>query len=170
MHIVRQRPEVPVTDPSLALLVRFLDQHPELQVLPKAPGVHEMFNLVNEIEETGQRRFAVLFGSEASATYRWMRAGSRQTPAVSRLMYYLHRALTTAPQKKRVTILKEWGDTVLLEGAARGEANVFKSGTWNLDYMKEVAAKAEANQNAADLPLRKKGLAAKRAKEAAAAE
>ena len=131
MHVVRQAPDEPLRDPTLALLVRFLDQHPEMSVIPKFPAASEMFALINKIQDVDQKRFSVLFGSESSATYRWLKeSGSRVSPAVGRLMYYLKMALLSIPPERRGVMLESWRGTVQVEAGARGVDNIFKSGSW----------------------------------------
>lgn len=121
----------PLSDPTLALLIRLLDMNPELPVLPKYPSPQEMFDLINDIQQTEQKPFALLFGSEGSATYRWLQDGARVSPAVARLMYYLRLTLLNAPPSKREKLLKQWRDVVSKEGSARGVEDVFKSFAWN---------------------------------------
>lgn len=168
MQIVRQAAELPVKDPTLALLVRFLDQHPELSVIPKFPSVAEMYDMVKGIQDTDQKRFSIMFGSEASATYRWLKAGSRQSPAVNRLMHYLKSALLSRQPEKRAELLEGWRETVSKEAMARGVPDVFKSGQWNPKGVAEESAKLAAAIPESSKPTPKKGLA-KRAKAAAAA-
>lgn len=129
-QIVRQAPDIPLTDPTLALLVRFLASHPELNVIPKFPGAAEMFAEVNKVQAVDQKRFAILFGSEASATYRWLRPGSRMSPAVARLMHYMRMALLALPPERRVSEMEAWRLTVEQEGRARGVEDIFRSGAW----------------------------------------
>jgi hypothetical protein len=129
-ELKRNRSDEPLSDPSLALLVRLLDMNPELPVLPKYPTPNEMFDLVNGIQEIQPKPFALLFGSEASATYRWRRAGARVSPAVARLMYYLRLTLMNASPDKREQILKKWRDVVEKEGSARGVPDVFRACAW----------------------------------------
>lgn len=148
MHIVRRDAELPVTDPTLALLVRLLDQHPELSVIPKFPDADEMFELVSKIQETNQRKFAVLFGSEASAAYRWLKAGGRQSPAVSRLMFFLKLGLMAKPSEKRGEMLDEWQETVRQEAISRDVPDVFASGKWNQAGVAIKAALKAAEPNA----------------------
>ncbi|MEJ6002604.1 hypothetical protein [Paucibacter soli] len=131
MHVVRQAPNEPLRDPTLALLIRFLDQHPEMSVIPKFPEAPEMFDLINKIQDVDQKRFSVLFGSESSATYRWLKSpGSRVSPAVGRLMHYLKMSLLANPPERRGVMLEEWRQTVQTEATARGVNDIFKSGSW----------------------------------------
>lgn len=145
-QIVRNNPDEPVKDPTLALLVRFLDQHADMAVIPKFPSAEEMFKLINDVADVDQKRFSVLFGSEASAAYRWLKAGSRQTPAVTRLMHYLQEALVQQPPRKRGQLLESWRNTVAQEATARGVEDIFKTGQWN---PKTKAAKATRAKKAA---------------------
>lgn len=131
MQVVRQNPEVPLKDPTLALLVRFLADHPELSVIPKFPSAEEMYALLNKVQPVDQKRFSALFGSEASATYRWLKPGSRMTPAVGRLMFYMKMAMLAASPDKRGEMLENWRETVKLEAQARGVDDIFKTGAWN---------------------------------------
>lgn len=156
MNIVRKEPDRPINDPTLALLIRFLDQHPELNLIPKFPEASEMFDLITEIQEVDQKRFSLMFGSEASAAYRWLREDEpRMSPAVGRLMYYVRMALMAAAPVKRVDLLEKWRRTVLQEGRARGVDDVFKACTWTTDEQKAAARERRAAKLAAAAPAKK---------------
>ena len=148
MQVVRKAPDTPLRDPTLALLVRFLGAHPELNVIPQYPAAADMYKLVNKVQEVDQKRFSVMFGSEASATYRWLKPGARMSPAVGRLMHYMTMAMLASSPEKRSQMLESWRETVQLEGQARGVADIFKTGTWNAKTprpaRKRVAAKKVA--------------------------
>jgi len=140
-HVCRQGAAEPVTDPTLALLVRFLDLHPELSVVPKLPDAMEIYTLVNSIVDTDQKRFSILVGSEASATYRWRKHGSRQSPTAQRLMYCMKMSLLGRPDADKLELLDEWEGVVKAEGQARGVDDVFRRGYWS--------AKSEPEEGAA---------------------
>lgn len=140
MQIVRQAPDEPVKDPGLALLVRFLAQHPELSVVPKPPSASDMFALMNEITTVEPKHFAAYFGSETSAAYRWMRPDGRPSSTVQRLMYFLHTVLLMQSPAQRAQLLEDWRKTVLQEGQSRGIANVFETGRWTLPHAEDAAA------------------------------
>lgn len=129
-HIVRQGADVPLTDPTLALLVRFLAEHPELSVIPQMPTAAEMFELFNEVLDVDQKRFSLMLGAEASAGYRWRKANSRQSAALQRLMYYMRLALMSRSSSDRLQLLDGWSRTVASEGAARGVDDIFRAGQW----------------------------------------
>jgi hypothetical protein len=168
-QVVRQAGEFPLKDPTLALLVRFLDQHPELSVIPRFPKVDEMFAMVNAIQETDQKRFSVLFGSEASAAFRWLKSDSRQSPAVRRLMHYMKSAFLARQPERRADLLEKWRATVASEAVARGVPDVFKTGNWNPKGVAEQTALMAAALPDGVAPTSKKGRAASKKKADAAA-
>jgi hypothetical protein len=153
MQIVRQAPDSPVKDPTLALLVRFLDSHPDSSPIPRAPSPAEMHDLINSVEKTKPKSFAAYFGSEPSANHRWLKQGGRPSPAVSRLMYVVQEELLAHPQKQ-ADILIAWRETVKIEGAARGNEDVLVSGDWKQAEMKE---KIETSAKTATVSIKKKG-------------
>lgn len=130
MQVVRQAPDEPVKDPTLALLVRFLAEHPELAVVPKQPTAAEMFALMNEVADVEPKRFATYFGAESSAAYRWMRPDARPSSSVTRLMHFLKTALLMQDTAGRTQLLEDWRKTVEQEARNRGVADVFKTGRW----------------------------------------
>lgn len=129
-QLVRSSPDVQIKDPTLALLVRFLSQHPELSVIPKMPTTSEMFNTINSVVETDQKRFSLLLGAEASAGNRWKRSGSRPGQSLERLMYYLRLAILSRSHGERVELLDSWRQTVAAEGRARNVDDIFRAGQW----------------------------------------
>lgn len=131
MQIVRQAPDEPIKDPSLALLVRFLAQHPELAVVPKQPSAKELFTLMNEASEVEPKRFATYFGAETSAAYRWMKPDARPSSTVLRLMHFMKIALLMQDAAGRSQMLEDWRKTVDQEARSRGVEDVFKSGRWS---------------------------------------
>lgn len=131
-QIVRQAPDEPIKDASLALLVRFLSQHPELAVIPKQPTPAELFALMNEVTEVEPKRFATYFGAESSASYRWMKSDARPSSTVTRLMHFMKIAMLMQDTGGRAQMLEKWRKTVDQEAKTRGVNDVFKSGRWNV--------------------------------------
>lgn len=155
MQIVRQAPETPVKDPTLALLVRFLGDHPEQSIIPQYPTPAEVYEFVNSIQETEKKQFSVLMGSEASATYRWLNTSSRQSPAVNRLMFYLRQALLSLRPAQRVGLLEQWRATVEKEATARGANDIFKTCQWGPPPTKATPKSKEPTEaDAAQTPKR----------------
>lgn len=131
--LINGEPDKAVSDLSLALLVRFLDNNPDLAIGPKYPGVAEMFELINTITPTDQKTFSILFGSDATAAYRWLKKGSSMSPAVERLMFHLKNHILSKPAKPehiRLAALTEWQETVALEASLRGSEDIFRTGKW----------------------------------------
>lgn len=152
MQIVRQAPDEPIKDPSLALLVRFLAQHPELAVVPKQPSAKELFTLMNEASEVEPKRFATYFGAETSAAYRWMKPDARPSSTVLRLMHFMKTALLMQDAAGRSQMLEDWRKTVDQEARARGMDDVFKSGRWNTTTILDNGAPSSP------IPLKKRSL------------
>ena len=116
MHIVRRDADLPLNDPTMALLVRFLDANPELSILPKFPEPPEMLELLNKVQQVdGKKAFPVMLGSDASAGYRWLQSGGKQGPAVSRLMLCLKLALQAKAPENRAEVIDNWRDVVKKE-------------------------------------------------------
>jgi hypothetical protein len=161
MHIVRQEPELPVKDSSLALLVRLYDQHPELCPIPKSPVPEELFELLSGVRgDLGQREFGALLGAEGTAAYRWLKRGSPPSPYVERLMTGLKRLMLSVPEHRRPEILEEWVRCVSAEGLARGtEKSPMVTGRWNNSGVLEMR-EALVQKGAGGVKLKKKGLAA----------
>lgn len=128
---MRQAPDEPVKDPTLALLVRFLAQHPELAVVPQQPTPAELFELMNESADVEPKRFTTYFGAESSAAYRWMKTDARPSSTVSRLMHFMKIAMLMQGPSGRSQMLENWRKTVDQEAKARGVDNVFKTGRWS---------------------------------------
>ena len=156
-QIVRQAPDEPLTDPSLALLVRLLGDHPELSIIPQFPTPAEMYDLVNSIQATDKKRFSVLTGSDASAIYRWLNTGSRQSPAVSRLLFYLKQALLQATPAKRAEVIEEWSKTVELEAGARGSQDIFRTFKWPQTQRGAESEEDGATEKAQPAPAARRG-------------
>ena len=149
MQIVRQAPDAPVKDPALALLVRFLAQHPELAVIPKQPTAPEMLAFMNEIADIEPKRFATYFGAESSAAYRWMRPDARPSSTVTRLMHFLKTALLMQDAAGRTQLLEDWRKTVAQEARNRGVDDVFKTGRWTTPIIDNGAPSSPLKRPAA---------------------
>ena len=164
MQIVRQGPELPVKDPTLALLVRFLDENPESLFLPKFPTVEEVYSLVESTQADKKglpQRFSVFLGSEASATNRWRRgAGTRQSPAVLRLMLCLKSAMLARQPESRAELIDNWRKTVDAEGVARDVDDVFREGKWNREGVAKMTLEIDKATPESERLVRKRGLAA----------
>lgn len=139
--IVRTAPDAPVSDPSLALLVRLLVQHPELvqALLPAKPHASEVFDLMRCAAPIELKRFSTHLGAEASAGYRWMRPGAQPSAMVQRLMQCLRTVLHAQSNDMRSQELSSWRNTVEQEAQARGVAQVLLTGRWRPEHVDPAA-------------------------------
>lgn len=164
MHIVRQQPDLPISDTALAMLVRLYDQQPGLIPIPKAPTAEELFSLLSKVRgELSQREFGALMGSDASAAYRWLKKGAPASGYAERLMTGLKNLLLSVPEHKRAEVLEEWAQCVTAESKARGvERGAMIEGRWNnADTATKRVKKIVDGETGAG--VKKKGLAAKKA-------
>lgn len=120
----------PLKDPTLALLVRFLDQHPEISIVPKWPDIRDMYEEFNKSQAWSRDDFSVSFGYERTSTTRWLNAADfRQTAALSRLLYCFQEVMAPMGHLERTKLMDGWRETVRKESEVRG-GNVFASGKW----------------------------------------
>lgn len=195
MHICRRDADLPLNDPTMALLIRILDAHPELSILPTFPEPAEMLELLNKVQQVdGKKAFPVMLGSDASAGYRWLQNGGKQGPAVSRLMLCLKLALQAKAPENRGEVLDNWRDVVNKEAVTRGswrekvkqeaiesgylpkevgnEANpnnsldIFKSGKWDTRDFVDMKKFKSQKTVGSTLPKPKKGARKKEPKPA----
>lgn len=149
-ELIGKGADKPIEDPTLALLVRILDLHPELISLPQYPDVQEMFDLFKRVNPSiDQKRFSILMGGEASSGHRWLKTRPRMTATMPRLMLYLQRMLDSS-RDRGWKELKTWSEIVQLEGSARGVADVFKAGRWTVPERMSQAANDPSSNGAED--------------------
>lgn len=131
-HIAKQGNNDPVKDPSLALLVRFLDRYPHIRIIPDMPTAQDMFDTFNSIAPCDMKRMSILVGSESSGGSRWLTKGTHQPPTLQHLFFCLIRLFMEAKSdKERETLLADWIEIVTAEGYLRtGDHNILKSGRW----------------------------------------
>lgn len=150
--IVRNAPDAPVSDPSLALLVRLLAQHPELlqALLPAKPHASEVFDLMRSAAPIELKRFSPHLGAEASAGYRWMRPGAQPSAMVQRLMQCLRTVLHAQSNDMRSQELSSWRNTVEQEARARGVAQVLQTGRWRPEHVDPAALPLPEHEGSGD--------------------
>lgn len=126
MEIVRKHPNDAIQDATLALLVRFLDQHPELSLIPRWPDTREMFDFFKDAKEDITReQFSVQLGFERTAATRWFTTKGRQTAGLARLLYCFREVLEPLDRKGREKLLSDWQKTVGNEALQRGVPDIF---------------------------------------------
>lgn len=134
-----EKSRVPISDPSLSILVRFLNVYPEYSFLPEFPDFYETFELTsktdpelfqNRIQKDKQAvgRFAVLFGKNSWNSTQWLN-GATPSPIVERLFFIIIRLI----ENEGLDGLKKYLDIVDQEAKARGFGSIeelLKSGKW----------------------------------------
>lgn len=134
MHVVRRDAELPVIDTSLAILARFIDDNPEIRMMPEFASADEVFANVSRCSKTTeihQKHFSIMMGAEASAAYRWLKTSSRQSPSVIRLFWHINTALERQTNaKQRDQVIRDWIKMVKVEGKARNVDDIFEVGRW----------------------------------------
>lgn len=134
MKIVKNGAKDVIRRPSLALLARALDKRPEHSLLPRQPSAQEIFDRIHKVDaEVDKKRLSVLFGSEASAGYRWITKESEISPALARLFMMFQRLFDRAhgqSNRAAIKMLEDWRKMVALEASQRGIANIFTTGRW----------------------------------------
>lgn len=133
-NTVKNGARSPVDNITLALLARQLAAHPELCPLPKPVGANDVYSLIQTLlPSLDKKRFAIMFGCEASSGYRWITMGSKISPALSRLFFVFQTILKSARKRSEsqaLSMLTEWDQMVENEANQRGVRNVFSSGRW----------------------------------------
>lgn len=132
MNEVKKGARTPVSNVTLALLARQLSAHPTLCPLPQSPSAASVFESIGRHESgIDKKRFAILFGCEASSGYRWITVGSKISPVLSRL-FLVFQTISLSFQSRGATDkhLREWERMVEREAQERGVVNIFSAGRW----------------------------------------
>lgn len=146
-ELVRKQPDQPLTNPSLALLVRSYDRYPHLCPLPKLPDAEEFSAYVNEIMPIDNKHLSIMMGNEASSAYRWLTQESNTSPVFKRLAHVfmeLGRSEKFRSKSSRRRLIYEWESMVDAEAKARGRDDIWKRGRWSNHKSGVAAAPAAA--------------------------
>jgi hypothetical protein len=124
----------PIQDPSICILARWLDEHPEDCPIPRHPSPADIFQRLNDsphgvakLDKVSKKEFGLVLGREASAGYRWVVQGKETPPALSRLLLILDKR-TSGPGDTRA-----WEDLKAVtkqEAVSRGVGDLFSQGSW----------------------------------------
>lgn len=155
MHAVRRDAELPLADTSLALFVRFLDDHPEIYFMPQFPSPPEVYERIKsyqkEEDQLPPRHFSLIMGAESTASNRWLNGTSGHSPSVSRLLWSLDEALkrnvgesTMVPggagrggKTANRELIADFIKTAQLEAQLRGVTDLFSEGRWPVFKQKD---------------------------------
>lgn len=145
-----EKSQVPISDPSLSLLVRVLNAYPEYSFLPRFPDGYETFEVISKTDpelfknrrskdkdKQAPHRFAPLFGKNAWNSTQWL-GGATPSPVVERLFY----VITQMIEKEGLDGLKKYLDIVDEEAKARGFDSIddlMSNGKWKKnEFDKEI--------------------------------
>lgn len=122
----------PITSIPVEIIVRVLDEFPELSPIPPLPDPKEVYEIVKGVRDIPASRFAVLCGSEKTAAVRWFTQEGRQHPKSSRVLELLSGRLKRAANPRdQADRLYEWEQMVKNIGLAREVADVTAAGSWS---------------------------------------
>lgn len=132
--VVRTGANDPITKPNLALLVRGLSKWPEVNMFPHMPNAQDIYSRLQSVDpEFGLKRFAIMFGSETTAGYRWITLGSNLSTAIRRLFYVFQVLFDAAAQESAAAareFVESWEAIVESEAQERGIERIFSVGCW----------------------------------------
>lgn len=123
----------PLTNVTLALLVRVLRKYPDVSPLTPPPDPSDVFATIAQYQPIiDRKRMAIMFGCEASSGYRWLSTGSKLGPSVSRLLkVFMSLAQEVDGDLMRGTeMIRQWDEMVESEALARGATSIFSTGRW----------------------------------------
>jgi hypothetical protein len=144
-RIVKQRPEEPLRDVTLALIVRYLDKYWERGYMPVFSTPEEIMNMIKAdpklVKDIGGsvplKKMGILVGRDSSAGHRWNRSRRGISPAITRASLLIKRLIE---EKGSV---KDWVEIINTESQARGVPDVWQLGKWKMPtsmVVKDVAA------------------------------
>ncbi|MBK1669020.1 hypothetical protein CKO28_13360 [Rhodovibrio sodomensis] len=133
---VRDRSRDTVDKPTIGILVRWLERHPEDCIIPIWSDVADVYDLLNErLEGAGfpaipAKHLSLALGRDASSGSRWLSTGSgeskRTTPIVDRLATLLQQAI----EERGLDAWREWASMVEAEATSRDISTVWRSRGW----------------------------------------
>lgn len=131
-RIVKQRPDVPVRDVTIALITRFLDKYYELSFVPKFSNPEEVMNMIKgndalmrDLGGTAPlKKMGILVGRDSSAGHRWSQSRRGISPAITRA------SLLIKNLAQNTGSIKDWIDTINIESRARGVEDIWRLGKW----------------------------------------
>jgi hypothetical protein len=138
---------IPISKPSLSLLVKYLGKYPEENFLPEMPDFFQTYEVVNKVYpgKLSVRKFGCLFGTAAWSANEWSQ-GKSPAPVVLRLFYLLVRSIEQEGAeglKKFLEVVDEEARerSSYLEGPenAWGLSELISKGSWrSQDFRKKI--------------------------------
>lgn len=115
-------------DPARSILMRLVDECPELSPLARRPNASWLFQRIRELHgpEVTLKRFSLAFGRTSGAAHRWVNLGARPDPAAARLMAIW----VIAEARGMGSIFPYLEQLAETEAKARGISDLRRSGSW----------------------------------------
>lgn len=128
-------------DPARSILMRFVDECPELNPLGRRPNPKWLFERIRELHGPGVtlKRFSLAFGRTSGAAYRWVRFGARPDPAAARLMAIW----VIAEARGKGSIFPYLEHLAETEARSRGIADLLRSGSWRKSAPAHILARPQ---------------------------
>lgn len=130
--------KLPLRNVSLALLVRVLTKYPRVCPIPAPMEATTVYQALQKVRSNiDKKRFAVMFGCEASSGHRWITREGKIGPALARtfkifmmIMGDLEADGSKEARQNVEEFLDYWDHIVEVEASARGVQNVFSVARW----------------------------------------
>lgn len=128
-----------VKDQARSMLMRLVDECPELNPISRRPNPKWLFERIREIHGPSitLKRFSLAFGRTSGAAYRWLRFGARPDPAAARLMA-IWVAAEASGKGSIFPYLEHLAET---EARARGICDLHRGGSWRQPVPADVLAR-----------------------------
>tara|TARA_R110001583_G_scaffold18497_11_gene73508 strand:+ start:1298 stop:1822 length:525 start_codon:yes stop_codon:yes gene_type:complete len=112
---------VPISNPTVALLLRLFSRRPDLIPFPPAADPEKLM----EMASLNRRRLSLMLGKDASAANKWLNQGVELSGNVRRLAKLLENAIVEDP-----AWADEWIGEVDREAQRRGIPDLWHAGGW----------------------------------------
>lgn len=121
----------PLSDTTIAILVRVLDEYPEYNFVPQMPSPQEIFDALQAVDSNiTMKEASIMLGREASSCFHWIRRGRRAAPSVLRLGHILLNQVNGDQRSSKTKFINYLRTIVVREANARGQRDIFEAGTW----------------------------------------
>ncbi|WP_019025480.1 MULTISPECIES: hypothetical protein [unclassified Thioalkalivibrio] len=132
----------PVRNVTIALLLRYLDKHPEHCPVLDAPDMRE----VQKVTGLSNQELSLALGCHSTAAVRWLNGTTKPSQPVARLAHHImHEA-----NRGR---LSYWLSLVQQEAELRGLGDIMERDTWSTDNPVQVDTASGASMNLNKTPV-----------------
>lgn len=122
-----------ISDTTVAILVRILDEFPEFNFVPTMPSPQDIFEaLVSLDSNITMKEASILLGREGSSCFHWIKRGRRAAPSVLRLGRILLDQMNGDMRAHKNKFLNYLRSIVVREANCRGQRDIFGEGSWTV--------------------------------------